>query len=52
VSFLINRVTVGSSTTFPAELSYDVPTDGAYGVTFIVQGGAGNALMDIGCSRP
>ena len=46
-----NGVGVGSDA-FPAELSYDIPTDGTYAVSVIGRGGAGNALMDFGCSRP
>jgi hypothetical protein len=34
------------------ELSYVIPTDGTYAVAIIVLGGSGNALMDVGCSRP
>ena len=41
-----------SSPGFPAELSYDIPTDGTYWVRIIVLGGVGGALIDVGCSRP
>jgi len=52
VTLLINRVAADGSATLPAELSYDIPTDGTYAVMSIVAGGAGNALMDFGCVRP
>ncbi len=51
VQISFNGVGVGSDA-FPAELSYDIPTDGTYVVRVIVRGGTGNALMDFDCSRP
>ena len=51
VQLSINNVVVDGPDAFPAELSYDIPTNGTYAVTFIVLGESGNALMDPGCSR-
>ncbi len=51
VQMSFNDVEMGSDA-FPAELTYDIPTDGTYAVRVIVRGGPGNVLMDFDCSRP